>query len=82
MEASRAPTAPRPAGQLGAQMAPAEAATVRCAMLHALLATKRSRLAALVQHGGCLLSLEAWLRDGEEDGQATLLLLALEVSAQ
>lgn len=60
-------------------MAHAEAATLRCALLHALLATKRSKLAALVQQADYLRSLEDWLRQGEEDGQATLLLLALQV---
>ncbi|GAB4817486.1 hypothetical protein N2152v2_004532 [Parachlorella kessleri] len=61
-------------------MAQAQVPTVRCAMLHVLLATKRGGARAkLVHHGGFLPLLEQWLREAEEDHQTTLLLLLLQV---
>jgi hypothetical protein len=74
------PAPPRPAGQFVQLMGLTEASTLRCAMLRALLATRRGGTRAkLLHYGGFLATLETWLREGEADQQATLLHLLLQV---
>lgn len=73
---------PYPAGSFSQLMRKAEAATLRCDMLRALLATQRSTARGkLLQHTGFLPTLEDWAREGEDDHQATLLRLLLQVRA-